>query len=111
VSNSPLSGSGDGSVHDVTDSIANAVLAIPGVHDLHAGGAGQVATYLPGRRVDGIRAIDGGYDVHIVLSWGHQVSATADAVRAVVQQFNAGRVDVTVEDVAPKSAPQLETSQ
>lgn len=96
--------------HDVTDSIATAVLAVPGVHDLHAGAVGQVATYLPGRRVSGIRAIDDGYDVHIVLAWGHPVSATADAVRAVVQQIRPGPVDVTIEDVAVQPAPELASS-
>ncbi|MEO8850811.1 MAG: hypothetical protein ABI360_03675 [Allobranchiibius sp.] len=111
MSNSPVGDAGDGSVHDVTDSIATAILAIPGVHDLHAGTAGQFATYLPGRRVNGVRAIDGGYDVHIVLAWGHPVSATADAVRAVVQQINPGRVDVTIEDVARKSVARLEAAQ
>lgn len=82
------------------DQIAAVVLATPGVHDLHAGGAGQVATYLPGRRVTGIRAIDGGYDVHVVLAWGFPVFATAEAVRAAVQVIAPGLVDVTVEDVA-----------
>ncbi len=88
----------------LVDQIAAVVLATAGVHDLHAGGAGQVATYLPGRRVSGIRAIDGGYDVHVVLAWGFPVSATAEAVRVAVQALAPGRVDVTIEDVAVQDA-------
>ncbi|MDQ2850140.1 hypothetical protein V3G39_01535 [Dermatophilaceae bacterium Sec6.4] len=101
---------------DRAEIIAHAVLATPGVHDLHAGAVGQVATYLPGRRVNGIRArpdkhdADGGYDIHIVLAWGAAALTTADAVRASVQAVAPGRVDVTIEDVAPKSTPRLETS-
>ncbi len=91
---------------ELVDQIASVVLAIPGVHDLHAGGAGQVATYLPGRRVNGIRAIDGGFIVHVVLAWGFSVFATAEAVRAAVQVIAPGRVDVTVEDVAVPAASQ-----
>lgn len=83
------------------DLIATAVLATPGVHALHAGGVGEIATYLPGRRVAGIRTTENGYDVHVVLAWGHPVMSTADAVRAAVQSVAPGRVDVTVEDVAP----------
>ncbi len=84
----------------LVDQIASAVLAIPGVHDLHPGGAGQVATYLPGRRVNGVRAVNGGWDVHVVLTWGFSVSATAEAVRAAVQVIAPGRVDVMIEDIA-----------
>ncbi len=86
---------------ELVDQIAAVVLATPGVHGLHSGGAGGVATYLPGRRVNGIRAIEGGYDVHVVLAWGFPVSATAEAVRAAVQPIAPGRVDVTVQDVVP----------
>lgn len=101
---------------DEAEIIARAVLATPGVHDLHAGVVGQVATYLPGRRVNGIRArpdkhdAGGGYDIHIVLAWGAAALATADAVRASVQAVAPGHVDVTIEDVAPKSTPRRETS-
>ncbi|MFD4183444.1 hypothetical protein ACFWPB_20405, partial [Rhodococcus sp. NPDC058514] len=36
------------------DLIADAVLAVPGVAGLHGGMFGEVATYLPGRRVLGV---------------------------------------------------------
>ena len=43
-----------GSTPDV-DAIARAVTDVEGVADLHGGVLGEVATYLPGRRVPGIR--------------------------------------------------------
>lgn len=91
---------------ELIDQIAQAVCATPGVHTLHAGGAGQVATYLPGRRVGGIRAVGNGYDVHVTLAWGFPVVATGEAVRSAVQAVTPGRVDVTVEDVAPPAQQQ-----
>lgn len=95
---------------NITEMIAAAVLATPGVHDLYNGAVGQVATYLPGRRISGIRAIDGGYEVHIVLAWRHPVSTTAEAVRTAVHRVAPGRVDVTIEDVALRPVPQLEAA-
>ena len=84
----------------IVDVIAQTVLATPGVQALHSGSFGEVATYLPGRRVAGVRTLDDGYDIHVVTAWGHPVMATADAVRHAVQRVAPGRVDVTVEDVA-----------
>lgn len=92
---------------ELVDQIASVVLAVPGVHDLHAGSTGQVATYLPGRRVNGIRAIKGGFDVHVVVAWGFSVFATAEAIRSAVQTLTPGRVDVTIEDVAAAAPQQL----
>ena len=86
---------------DVADVVAAAVLAVPGVHDLHAGVAGEVATYLPGRRVNGIRMREPGCSVHVVLDWGVPVIGTTDAVRAAVRPLVSGPVDITVEDILP----------
>ncbi|MFY0407499.1 hypothetical protein [Solicola sp. PLA-1-18] len=83
------------------DVVADAVRSVPGVADLHAGSFGEVATYLPGRRVAGVRLTDDGADVHVVLTWDAPVDATADAVRRAVAAHVTGAVDVTVEDVAP----------
>lgn len=91
----------DGAEPDVADVVAAAVLAVPGVHDLHAGVAGEVATYLPGRRVNGIRMREPGCSVHVVLDWGVPVISTTDAVRAAVRPLVSGPVDITVEDILP----------
>ncbi|MDT9593505.1 hypothetical protein RDV89_10540 [Nocardioides zeae] len=89
--------------HDDADLVAAAVRAVPGVHDLHPGAYGEVATYLPGRRVTGVRLRDERCDVHVVLTWQAHVRDTTDAVRAAVRPLVGGAVDVTVEDVAPPS--------
>ena len=80
--------------------IASAVLAVPGVSSLHAGVMGEVATYLPGRRVNGIQVREGECEVHLVLDWGVSILDTADRVRTVVENLVTGPVHVTVEDVA-----------
>ncbi|WP_134767931.1 hypothetical protein [Nocardioides sp. 1609] len=86
---------------DPADRVAAAVLAVPGVHGLHAGVHGEVATYLPGRRVNGVRVRGPGWDVHVVLAWAAPVADTAELVRRSVRGLVGGPVDVTVEDVAP----------
>lgn len=85
---------------DLADQVAAAVRAVPGVDDLHAGALGEVATYLPGRRVGGVRLLDPGCEVHVVLTWGAPVAATTQMVREIVQSLTSGPVHVTVEDVA-----------
>ncbi|SFA98372.1 hypothetical protein SAMN05192575_102288 [Nocardioides alpinus] len=85
---------------ELADRVAHAVLSVPGVHDLHGGVLGEVATYLPGRRVTGVRLRDGDTQVHLVLTWGAPVSATTDEVRTRVAAIVPGTVHVAVEDVA-----------
>ena len=50
----------------IDDRLAAAVLAVPGVEALHPGMFDEVGTYLPGRRVAGIRITDHAVDVHVV---------------------------------------------
>ncbi|MBP2390548.1 Asp23/Gls24 family envelope stress response protein [Aeromicrobium fastidiosum] len=91
---------------DRAEAVASAVLAVPGVNALHAGVFGEVATYLPGRRITGVRLGDDACEVHVVLDWGTPVLQTADAVRVAVEPLVDGPVDVTVQDIAaPDSAP------
>lgn len=87
------------------DVIATAVLGTPGVHALHPGAFGEVATYLPGRRVTGVRVLDDGCEVHITLSWGAPVVDTSAAVRVALRPLTTGTVDVVVEDVADPGGP------
>ncbi|MDQ6716000.1 MAG: hypothetical protein M3Z83_07815 [Actinomycetota bacterium] len=88
---------------DLVDRIRQAVTAVPGVADLHAGAHGEVATYGVGRRVNGVRIRDTEIQVHIVTRWGAPVLAVADAVRLAVLAV-AGtpgtQVDIVVQDVA-----------
>jgi hypothetical protein len=90
---------------ELADRVARAVLAVPGVHDLHGGVLGEIATYLPGRRVTGIRLRDGDTQVHLVLSWGAPITATTDEVRSRVAAIVPGTVHVVVEDITEKETP------
>lgn len=81
------------------DTIASAVVAVTGVANLHGGMFGEAATYLPGRRVAGIRLSEQGTEVHVTLLYGYPLRATAEAVRDVVADLVSGPVHVTVEDV------------
>nr|WP_212755577.1 hypothetical protein [Flexivirga aerilata] len=81
--------------------IAARVEDVRGVQGLHGGAFGQVGTYLPGRRVTGIRRSEHGWDIHVVLAAGAPIAATADAVRDAARAAGAqGPVDVAVEDIA-----------
>ncbi len=84
---------------EIADLIEQAVLKVPGVSALHGGAFGEVATYLPGRRVSGIRVRDDLSEVHVVITWGTPVLATASAVRRVVHALVGTPVNVTIEDI------------
>ena len=51
------------------DPIVAAVLACPLVAGLHGGRYGQIATYLPGRRVTGIRITEDEVAIHLVARY------------------------------------------
>jgi hypothetical protein len=84
---------------DRVDAVATAVRAVPGVHDLHGGGPVQVATYLPGRRVLGVRLLEPGAEVHVTLDWDAPLAETAGRVREAVRPLTGRPVHVHVEDV------------
>lgn len=83
------------------DRVAAAVTGCPGVARLADPGlAGQLATYLPGRRVIGVRAGADGLEVAVVARWGVAIPGLASAVRAAVRPIvGPVRVDVHVVDV------------
>lgn len=88
------------SVGALADDIASLVRATPGVAGLHPGMFGEVATYLPGRKVSGIRVADGVVNVHVIVDASVPLRSTAAAVRAAVASAVPGStVNVTVEDV------------
>ncbi len=85
---------------DLADRVAAAVLGVPGVAGLHTGVLAEVATYLPGRRVEGVRLRPDRAEVHVVLAWGAAVEPTAAAVRRAATAITGTVVDVSVQDVA-----------
>ncbi|MGC4942291.1 hypothetical protein [Kribbella sp. DT2] len=84
---------------DLSSRIAELTRAVPGVADLHGGVFGEVATYLPGGRVSGVRIRPDHTEVHVTVFWDHPVRATADAVRTTLEALVGTPVLVTVEDV------------
>ena len=99
----PSSTPGPGPAQTVTaaDAVAAAALALPGVTALHSGAFGEVGTYLPGRRVTGVRITADLTEVHVVVAMGSPVLPVAEQVRAAVQPLVGTPVDVYVEDIDP----------
>jgi len=83
------------------DAVAAAVRGCPAVDDLAGGPLGGVATYLPVRRVPGIRISDDRIEVHVRGVWDQPVSLIADQIRGALATLNGGRIiDVVLTDVA-----------
>ncbi len=72
---------------------------MPGVADLHGGVFGEVATYLPGRKVAGVRVEDDHVDIHVSVLYDQPVRATAEAVASRLEPVAQRPVHVTVDDV------------
>ena len=83
-----------------TEAVAAAASACPSVARMSGGAFGQVATYLPGRKVTGVRVKDGVLEVHVVARWGAVLPSLGDEVRAAVAPV-AGTLPVSVyiEDI------------
>jgi len=84
------------------DRIVELVRTVPGVADLHGGAFGEVATYVGGRRVIGLRVGGRGTDrveIHLTAEYPADLPALADTVRTRVADHVDGVVDVVVEDV------------
>ncbi|WP_456844805.1 hypothetical protein [Cellulomonas sp. P5_C6] len=81
------------------EAVAAAVLAVPGVVRLHGGRFGELGTYLPGRRVTGVRIDDEGTEVHVVVSDLVPVPDTAARVQRAVSAIAPRPVRVHVEDI------------
>lgn len=88
------------------DAVAAAVLACPSVTGLSGGRLGEVATYLPGRRITGVRIADDGVVVHLVGRYGPTIGEIAAEVRAAVQAVVGLRpVTVGVDDLDTSGLP------
>ena len=77
------------------DALAAAALACPHVVRLSGGRAGEVATYLPGRRVSGVRVSESEVAVHVVARFGPTCAQVAEQVRAALRPL-VGDQPVTV---------------
>ncbi len=96
----PWTGTVIEAVPTTADEIAALVLSVPDVVRLHAGRFGEVATYLPGRRVTGVKLSDELIEVHVVIAGQTPVQQTAQAIHAAVATLIATPVHVFIEDIA-----------
>jgi hypothetical protein len=82
------------------DGLAETLLASPHISALSEGVFGTVASYLPGRRIPGLRVLpDGRLEVHVVMAWG----STVDDVEATLLRTfdDPGELaHLVIEDVA-----------
>jgi hypothetical protein len=80
--------------------VAERIVACPGVARLSGGAFGEVATYLPGLRVPGVRLVGGILEVHVVSRWDVPVPTLAAEVRAAVAPAAGGHeVAVFIDDI------------
>ena len=88
------------------EAVAAAALSCPLIADLAGGSFGEVATYRPGRRILGVREVDGVVEVHVVARWGSPLPEVAEVVRAAVTPSACGLpVAVFVDDIELPADP------
>jgi hypothetical protein len=95
----PWSGTVIDPVPTEADDIAAAALTVTDVMRLHAGRFGEVATYLPGRRVTGVRLGDDLIEVHVVVAGQVPIPETGRQIRAALAALVATPVHVHIEDI------------
>ncbi|MEU3270851.1 hypothetical protein ABZ639_08380 [Saccharomonospora sp. NPDC006951] len=97
---------------DAADAIAAAVTGHPAVVRLACGGHAALATYLPGRKVKGVRVTGAGepVDIGVVLTLGDPLPGVVAELRERVRAV-AGDVPVNVEiaDVEPGEPSTVDT--
>ncbi|TCN54038.1 hypothetical protein EV641_10559 [Rhodococcus sp. SMB37] len=93
---------------DLVDDVASTVLSISGIAGLHGGEFGEIATYLPGRRVAGIRlGGPAGCEIHVIALYPADLPALGEAVRRYVEPIVDGPVRVVFQDIRHPLADQV----
>ena len=91
--------SGPGTAVDV-EAVAERAVRCRSVARISTGPFGEVATYLAGRRVPGVRLRNGRLEIHVVACWGAEVPKLAGEVRNAVRPLSGELpIDVHVDDV------------
>jgi hypothetical protein len=82
------------------DAVAAAAAACPGVAALDGGPFGAFATYLPGRKVQGVVVGDGRITVQVRSRWGVPAAGLAAMIAAMLTPLTGQRpVDVVIADI------------
>lgn len=87
---------------ELAERVAAAVAAHPAVAGLHGGVYGSVTTYLPGRKLVGVRVGEGDepVEVAVVLRSDRPIPETVRSLRREVSRLCGGAaVDITVADI------------
>lgn len=88
------------------EKVAAAAMGCPLIAGLTGGRFGEVATYRPGRRILGVREVDGTIEVHVVARWGLALPYVAGVVRVAVAPHAGGMpVAVFVDDIEVPADP------
>lgn len=83
------------------DAVAAAVRGCPGVDDLDAGALGSVSSYLPGRKVPGVRVGTDEVTIQVRGRWAVPVPELARQIRSALATLVGDRmIDIVVADVA-----------
>jgi hypothetical protein len=110
MTTSPLSATPGPSVVDGVDvdAVAAAVRACAGVAELDGGRFGEVASYLPGRKVPGVVVSEGRVLVQVRSRWGIAAPELAALITTALVPLTRGKpVDVVIADIDdPPGTPQ-----
>lgn len=89
------------------DAVAAAVRSCSYVDDLDGGPFNTFATYLPGRKVPGVRVRSGRVMVQVRSRWGVPVPKVGKQIRTAVSPFIPGQIlDIVISDIADPPTPQ-----
>jgi hypothetical protein len=84
------------------DDIYAAVLACPGVAGLGSGMIGELATYLPGRRVPGIRVTPELVQLEICAAWGPSAQQIGHQIFTALADVVTDRpIEIAITDISP----------
>ncbi|CAN5791332.1 hypothetical protein BH24ACT2_BH24ACT2_04720 [soil metagenome] len=94
------------------DEVVRTVEDCPSVVRLVPGSSVEVATYLPGRRVPGVRVHDGVLEVHVAARYGQPLPEVADEVRrALAEVVGRHPVAVFIDDLDLEDDPEFESAE
>ena len=89
------------------DAVHEAIAACPAIAGVGSSLPGAVATYLPGRRVLGVRVSGDLVELEVCTRWGVPAAEVAAQIRSALRSLVAGRrIDVAFIDIElPESEP------
>ncbi len=89
--------------------IAESVDDVGSVIRRSTGLIGNVGSYLPGERIDGVRVRGDRLELHVVMSWDSTVDEVESEVLAAVgSDWETGRIDLVIDDIAAHPPPEVE---